>query len=209
MLRVARCPVMSSHDDDNRFESFETIAAKYSKLISTRVRKRVTACRAYGIDLEQLENDIHLDFIRQLVLHDWRSLARRDMVAILWTIVDHQVIKAIEHEKCSKRFRPDVTGQRIDENCVPDPHFGAAPELEVDLEDFVSYLVQLLSQNHQRVLAMKRQGWSNVQISQGLHMSIRSVQIILNSIEQMTRNELSKLDQPRLIQNQEPRTKNQ
>jgi len=185
---------MSEHDDGNRFESFEAIAAEFSKLIAPRVRRRVTACRAYRIDLEQLENDIHLCFLLHLVSKDWRSLTRRDVVAILWTIVDHQAIKAIEHENRLKRLRPSVSGKRMLENSVPDPHFGDGPEFLVDLEDFLSYLVQSLPQIDQRVLSMKRQGWGNVHISQELHVPTRTVQMILNAIEQTARSELRKLD---------------
>ncbi|MCF7963814.1 MAG: hypothetical protein K9M08_23990 [Pirellula sp.] len=199
---------MSVHDDDNRFESLEAVASEFSKLIPPRVRRRVTTRRAYRIDLEQLENDIHLDFIRQLVLHDWHSLTRRDIVAILWTIVDHQAIKAIEHENRLKRLCPNVSGQRMLETCIPDRPFGDGPEDLVDLEDFLSYLLRTLPQNQQRVFSMKRQGWSNFQISQELHSTIRTVQMILNAIEQTTRNELSKLHRPKSYQlpNNEQRT---
>ncbi len=165
------------------FHSSDELAAQFTGLIKSWLKKMVRRGLASSIDEEQLASTILFDLIRCVGKLDGESLEHGVLVRICRTITNRKVSNAVIFAQRRNHVLATQNDPRFDLNEFPDWDKQLLPEQQVELDDFIMVLESSLDAKNREIVELKRMGWTNEEIALKLEVSIRTIQSRYETIE--------------------------
>ena len=204
--------------DENQLAN--DIAAKYTGIVTSWLRKTISQNVVSLIDKEQLRSEILFDLIQQLRQVAPRVCEPNEVVSICKTITDHRALDAIKCARRLKRIRETEGNANPSVVELQDRSSSSRPDLVMETNETIAVVLDSLDENHRKVFELKRLGWTTKQIANKLDVSIRTIQVRLTTIRGVLNrvrekeNPTSNLQpptsnlQPPTSNNQQPTTNN-
>ncbi len=138
------------------FPSTDKLAAQFTGLIKSWLKRMVCRGVASSIDEEQLASTILLDLIRYIRKSKEYRLQHADLVRICRTITKRRVSNAVVFARRRNLVLPAQNDPPLDLNELSNFGTQLPPEYQVELDDFIGVLKESLDAKNREIVEFKR-----------------------------------------------------